>query len=141
MDLSWDPALAIGEPAIDEAHQALFQQGGRLVEALSGAADKDEVERLLTFLASYALEHFREEEALMDRTGYPPTASHQQQHIEFMQALASIHREFELRGASPRLQERLRRMVFDWLRHHIASVDRDFGRFVQERQRRARPLA
>jgi hemerythrin len=137
MDVQWDPALAIGEAVIDEAHQALFAQAGRLMAALDGRADKAEVEQQLTFLATYALEHFREEEALMDRTGYPPTASHHQQHIEFMQALASLHREFELRGAGPRVTERLQRMVLDWLRDHIATLDRAFGRFVQDRRRLA----
>ena len=133
MEVQWDPALAIGEPDIDQAHQLIFQEGGRLMEALSGAATKDEVEDLLTFLATYALQHFREEESLMDRTGYPPVASHHQQHLDFMQALASVHREFEQRGASLKLQERLRRMVFDWLRDHIAAADLAFARFARGR--------
>jgi hemerythrin-like metal-binding protein len=135
MELQWEPALATGEPDVDEAHQELFRRGGRLLTALRAAQPSSEIEDLLVFLSGYAHRHFTEEAAAMDKAGYPPVASHHQQHVEFMRTLASLHREFARRGASPELAERLQRVVNDWLRDHISVEDQAFGRWIRGRGR------
>jgi hemerythrin-like metal-binding protein len=131
--VEWSPEFSVGLPDIDAQHQELFRRLGALTDA-TGLASKAEIVRLLDFLDSYVVEHFRDEEAAMEELKFPYVAMHTAAHARFVLELKSIEAEFAATGATAWLATRLEGAVTDWLKRHILGMDQHFGRYVLARR-------
>ncbi|BDG09081.1 bacteriohemerythrin [Anaeromyxobacter paludicola] len=125
----WTPALAVGVKIIDEQHQELFRRLDALLAAMA-KGDRAEVGRLLGFLASYAIEHFGEEERLMKAHGYPEYAVHKVAHDRFVAEYTAMKAEFDTKGATSLVTLKVNKWLGDWLKTHIAGTDTLLGRFL-----------
>ena len=68
----WDPALETGHEDIDDQHRQLFALANALQEAMErNDADPDVVEDAVYSLTEYVVQHFADEEALMDACATP----------------------------------------------------------------------
>ncbi len=92
---------------------------------------RDEIEPLLSYLGTYVVEHFRAEEALMERIDYPRRAAHAAMHEEFLGKWTTLTARFVGEGGSAVLARDLQRVVVDWLIHHIGTHDRAIGRYLK----------
>ena len=138
--MEWSPEFSIGLPEIDAQHQELFKRLNALTEA-TDAGNKQEIVRLLDFLDTYVVQHFKDEEAAMDELRFPYVAMHKAAHASFVAELKSIEAEFSATGATAWLATRLEGAVTDWLKKHLLNMDQHFGRYVlarQELERRSR---
>jgi hemerythrin len=131
MSAKWTPALAVGVPAIDQQHQELFDHVGKLIEAMR-TADAAEVGRLMDFLGSYVVEHFRMEEGLMQRHGYPDYALHKAAHQRFIQDYGELRKKFETKGAMSFVTIQVKTWLVDWLVAHVQGTDMALGRWLQK---------
>ncbi|HJV81087.1 hemerythrin family protein [Noviherbaspirillum sp.] len=107
---------------MDAEHQHLFT----LVKALTLASVQQTVEELL----DYVVVHFSNEQALMERSGYPAFEQHLKLHEDFAGHVA----DFLGSGDSwteERVQE-LRRFLNKWLVGHIMTHDLRFGKWYAE---------
>jgi hemerythrin-like metal-binding protein len=127
MALTWDATLETGVPELDRPHQQLFDALDDLLHAIRRGSSRDEVGRTLDFLCGYVRTHFREEEELMERSGYPARAEHASEHAAFARDLAALEDEHRRDGPSPGLILRVTSRVSTWLREHIGRVDRALG--------------
>lgn len=84
IQLSWSPALASGNPAIDEQHRRLFGIGNQIINAASSGRDKHQIEVLLDELIAAIEAHFCTEEALLARIHHPLLAEHQGVHRKLL---------------------------------------------------------
>jgi hemerythrin len=80
----WSEDYALGDALVDSQHRAFFDEAA----ALRAAFDSDgPQERLVAyaeaFLANLRL-HFTDEEALMERLGFPALAIHRQEHRQLL---------------------------------------------------------
>jgi hemerythrin-like metal-binding protein len=85
----------MGHQKIDRQHRQLFVQFELLKVAIR---DKDAAARvpgLLTFLASYLDEHFREEEREMAATDYPGLEAHQIVHNLVRREVARVRNDID----------------------------------------------
>lgn len=130
--LQWTPALSVGIPAVDEQHQELFRRAERLVVALR-SGDRGEVIPLLAYLDAYVADHFAAEERLMKEAGFPGLEAHAADHLRFRQDLAAVARDLRRTGPTALVALTVHNWLSDWLRMHIGGVDRELGRFVQDR--------
>ena len=132
MSLHWEPYLAIGVPAVDAQHQELFRRVNGLLEAMHRQRGAAEVERLLEYLASYAVEHFRDEERLMAEAAYPAVAAHRREHAQFVQEMDALVLAFEAEGTSPAVVVKLNVWLCGWLRRHVSDSDQALGRYLAD---------
>jgi hemerythrin len=138
MGIRWTPQVAVGIDSIDAQHRELFDRADRLIAAMEACRGAAEVSRLLAFLEAYAEEHFREEEALMGRAGYPGLAAHRTLHGEFEHELAALRTAYDGSGPSSLLAICANHLVCDWLLLHVSREDRAFARWLaQDRAARA----
>ena len=72
MAVIWDKSLATGSFHVDQQHQELFRQVAALSDAIKQGKRRDEIRRALDFLEQYIVQHFAEEEKLMEELHCPP---------------------------------------------------------------------
>ncbi len=130
--IRWDPALEVGDAAIDGQHRELFSRLGALVEAMS-RADRAEIGRLFDFLGSYVAAHFAAEERLMAEAAFPGLGVHRAAHERFVRDYQALRALFDQHGPTAAVAIKTKTWLTDWLRHHIGSVDQLMARHVLRR--------
>jgi hemerythrin len=133
MPILWDPKLAVGVETIDEQHQELFAQVNALLAAMTERRGREEIGPMLDFLASYVVQHFRMEEALMRLHHYPEAAAHAERHAGFVADLKRLDAMFQKDGPSVTLLFQLNGAACEWLREHVSREDRALGEFMKKR--------
>lgn len=130
MIVSWDPKLLVGNAEIDGQHQELFRRVDQLLRALQMGSVTAEVERVMVFVGDYVHLHFRQEEALMERTGYPDRSAHQAEHLELVRSFVALKKQLAESGPTPEFAATLGAALVDWLKEHIATTDTALGTWL-----------
>jgi hemerythrin len=119
--IEWRDGFKINVPQVDQEHRHLFT----LVKALN----LESVDKTLEELLDYVVTHFSNEQALMEKYGYPAFEAHLKLHEAFGAHVA----DFLSSGDSwteDRIQE-LRRFLNKWLIGHIMTHDLRFGKWLE----------
>ncbi len=123
--IEWRQGFRVNIHEVDDEHEELF----RLIKALN----LDTVEQTVNELLNYVVVHFSNEQALMEKSGYPAL----EQHIRLHEDFASRVADFLGNGDDwneERVQE-LRRFLNKWLVGHILTHDLRFGKWYAEHAR------
>ncbi|MEG3638648.1 hemerythrin domain-containing protein [Magnetococcus sp. PR-3] len=124
----------LGVSLIDQQHRQLFQ----LMYALHNQieARNAKVDLMIMALNNYANKHLADEEALLQRHGYPKLASHQKLHVALK---ADLSEKAKAVSSAPsedvkfKKAEELRDFVKDWLISHIGQEDRQHCEFLRSK--------
>lgn len=139
MGIRWTKSLSVGIESIDEQHKELFRRTGAFLEGLEGRSRQD-VGILLSYLRSYAVTHFGDEEEAMREARYPGYKEHKAQHDGFIRELLALTREQEKRGGEGVAPGELGRRVRKWLVDHVSRTDMQMARYLLfRRHKRPRP--
>lgn len=125
--IEWRKGFQVNIEQVDQEHQHLFT----LVKALS----LDSVQKTVEELLDYVVVHFSNEQALMEKSGYPAFEQHLKLHEDFAGHVADF-----LGNGEPWTEERvqeLRRFLNKWLVGHIMTHDLRFGKWYVEHQQAA----
>lgn len=112
----WKADMALGVPAIDEAHEALFDELARLARL----ADQQFSTGFRDLIAAVERD-FREEEDLMEAIGFPSLANHREQHAR---VLSGLHHAWAAVDEGDVEQGRhALTLLPQWLLFHQATMD------------------
>lgn len=131
MAIEWTEDLAMGVTEIDDQHKELFRRINDLLDACNQRKAKDEVGKTIEFLGSYVIEHFGNEERYMLMYDYPDSASHKEQHRQFISGFQELRDRFETDGPGVHIVILTNRTVVGWLNSHIRNVDKLLGAFLR----------
>lgn len=131
MLIEWNEELATGHGAIDEQHRELIGRFSALLNACNQGKGREEVGRLLTFMAEYVRSHFAMEEGLQRRYHYPEYAAHKEEHHGFIQDLRELEHRFSAEGATLSLVIQTNQAMVGWLIRHINGTDRKLAAFLR----------
>lgn len=120
--VEWRDAFKVNIPQVDKEHHRLFM----LIKALNLQSVEQTVEELL----EYVVTHFSNEQALMEKSGYPAFAEHLKLHEEFAAHVADFLGSDES-WTEVRVHE-IRRYLNKWLIGHIMTHDLRFGRWCAD---------
>lgn len=120
--IEWRQGFKVNIDQVDAEHQHLFT----LVKALNVDSVQQTVEELL----DYVVVHFSNEQALMEKSGYPAFEQHLKLHEEFAGHVADFLGSSD-EWSEERVQE-LRRFLNKWLVGHIMTHDLRFGKWYAE---------
>ena len=123
MAATWDESLATGSAAVDLQHQELFRQAAALSNAMQQGKGRDEICKLLGFLRQYILQHFAEEEELMEELNCPVAATNKAAHVRFFSTFSRLQRHFNRTGSGPSLVLQIHDLLTKWLVQHITEID------------------
>jgi hemerythrin-like metal-binding protein len=128
----WDSSLRTGDVDIDDQHRSLFALANALQEAVATRnEDPDVVTDAVYRLTDYVVQHFHDEEALMERYRYPGTNSHRGLH-EYLtsETMRMAMRYFNDEDLLP---DTLAPFLADWLTGHIRQEDVRLVEYVRTR--------
>ena len=130
---AWDPALETGCVDIDDQHRGLFDLANALESAIDaragGHADEEAVANAVYGLVDYVVEHFEDEQHLMDRYRYPGRGPHRALHEQLSaETLGILARYTNGEELAP---SELAPLVCGWLTGHVAQHDRSVVAFVE----------
>lgn len=133
--MQWSNTFQIGIPAIDAQHKRLFELVNELSEALQSGLRGKDVAKLLAALDQYKTRHFQLEEKYMKESDYPGLAEQQQAHSYFTRRFSQLHDELNSAGLGPAIVRTIKQELSDWITEHVTSLDMQFGKYYQERDR------
>lgn len=133
MAIKWNETLAVGHPEIDKQHQELYQRIDNLLEACNKGKGKEKLSELIDFLGEYVIIHFKTEESIMKQSGYPKYQEHKLAHDNFIARFKELKQQNIEEGGTVTLIVATNHLVIDWLNKHILSVDKEVGRFLQNK--------
>jgi hemerythrin len=129
--IAWTPALAVGIEEIDAQHKELFRAADAFLTGLESSG-RDDVTDLLSYLRSYAVSHFGEEEGWMREFSYPEYGSHKTLHDRFLRDLEAL--TVEHGDGGPGLEPmRVATWLGRWLIDHVSASDTKLARFIVSR--------
>ena len=120
--IEWRDGFKVNIPQVDDEHRRLFE----LIRALN----LNTVDQTMEELLSYVVTHFSNEQALMEKSGYPAFESHLKLHEDFGTHVADFLGSGD-EWSEERVQE-LRRFLNKWLIGHIMTHDLRFGKWFGE---------
>lgn len=127
----WDPdKLALGVKAMDDEHQQLIRLMNHLQKIYLDGAPAQEQGKAFAALADYTVRHFQDEEAYMEKMGYPDITVHKGVHRNLLKQVTAHAQSFKATGA---FTDELFAFLNMWLRSHICGIDRKYADHVHQR--------
>ena len=131
VSLRWNSDWETGHRTIDRQHRQLFFQYELLKAAISDSDSVARIPGLLTYLASYLDEHFREEEREMAATDYPGSEAHRLLHGLMRLEVAEVRHDIE--NDPSRLTVELLDSLLERFVGHIGVEDYSLVRHLEKR--------
>lgn len=137
MPITWDSRLETGCEDLDVQHRTLVETFNRLSARVGeGTSNRNQVEGILVFLRDFALTHFKTEQELMARHGYPGEEEHRKLHSDLAAQLD------QLLDAVQRGETAVNQVTLDgldaWLTRHIQEEDFRLAEFLRQAEPRLR---
>ena len=127
----WSDKLLFGIDEIDVQHKQLFD----LAATFEGDGDQIRVMKTLAQLAEYIKVHFKEEELLLERCGYPHLAEHKALHVHFKKMLREL-----LQNANhmtlDEIAAQVQYLINGWFYNHIMIADLEYVPLVKAATRK-----
>jgi len=136
MGTPWNDAYRVRIDSLDRQHRKLFELINEL-DALDAQHTAPVVcGAKMTLLIRHLREHFRTEEDLFAKYGYPEGAIHRRHHDSFVRNLTDFKERVD--GGSLTLSKEIRQFIGDWLVNHIVKIDMRYSPFLVEAMAAAR---
>lgn len=131
MAIKWTPNLSVGVKHIDDQHKTLFEKANMLFQAGKEQRAKEYIGQMLDFLDEYTKQHFRDEEAYMEKIGYPGLETQKRAHANFISELAKLKSEYNKSGGNLLVIINANKLVVNWLTNHISTMDKKIGEYAK----------
>ncbi|OKP66529.1 hemerythrin [Paenibacillus helianthi] len=135
--INWKDSYDIGVEKIDCQHRQLLVKLNEFFDACTNQQGKEKIEETLKFLKDYTLEHFSDEEKLMQDIEFPELTEHRKTHAEFVQTVLDLEESIKTKGISVLSTIKLNRTLTDWLLNHINKCDKLIGQCMASKGNQA----
>lgn len=128
----WKEEYAIGNGAIDEQHQRLFELGRGIHELLTQKRGEDKYDDLMLLikdLKDYTVYHFDFEEGMLEGAGYPNLDIHEQEHRKFIKKMDDLAGQ-DLDAFQNKIAFEMLGFVANWIERHILDTDFKYKEYV-----------
>lgn len=129
--IKWEDRYCIGHDVVDSQHQRLFELINRLQQDCSGGVGRDDILQAINSLVDYALEHFADEESLMQKIGFEGLDHHRWRHSSFVTKVTDMALDWG-EGEDVRAEDILL-FLKEWLLDHVLSEDQQIGAVMRAR--------
>lgn len=125
--ITWKDDYATGIYNIDQQHRYLVVLLNNIIKFHNvGENSYSKLFYILNGLVSYAEDHFRDEEVLMQELRYPKYQDHKNEHEYLVQEIFKINENLLERNDEERTK-RLLMFLQGWLLEHIIGLDKELG--------------
>ena len=124
----WQEQLSVGIREFDEDHQALITLINELWDANESRDGRAKIGPTVAALADYVEFHFKREEALFKRWGFPGAEKHVQAHRNL---IAQVEGLSKTAATAATLPEAVFEFLRDWLIRHILGDDMIYASYFR----------
>jgi diguanylate cyclase (GGDEF)-like protein/hemerythrin-like metal-binding protein/PAS domain S-box-containing protein len=121
VQLVWDPDYECGDPLIDGQHRQLFVLANALMDESMGEGRIEVRRQRLTALLGHVVQHFADEERMLERVGYPELQQHRALHGALTDEALKLAGRME--AGELQLQELVQFLVVRVVRDHLLRSD------------------
>ncbi|MBF0096093.1 MAG: hemerythrin family protein [Magnetococcales bacterium] len=125
----------LNHPAIDMQHEVLFALYNELKISQENQEQAFELGDIFLGLNGYVATHLLFEEELMRAFHYPQVADHLEGHRRLTERVTLLHNRFKQvkdLQEKQRIAQDVAQFLWDWLVQHIAEIDRQLVKFLNE---------
>lgn len=123
--LVWQEGYGCGNPTIDEGHKELFRLASEVIDvAVMPEGDPDRLSQKVDELLAHVAQHFRDEEAILERLDYAQLTNHRRAHAGLLRRAATLKARVEAGRAG--LGAIVEFLSQDVVAKHMLTVDRAF---------------
>ena len=122
----WSGDNDLGVPIIDEQHKGIVSLINSFYYCLQEGHEDEIMAPTLEMLLQYTIVHFRTEQRLMERAGYPGL----HQHIRLHEALTGETRRIVQETPARQDADQVLRFLKDWWLGHINTEDRKYAPYL-----------
>lgn len=127
----WTEAYRVNVADLDQQHRELIDTINELDKALRLGEGNSALNPLLDKLVKYALDHFAEEESLMEKHGFLGLSTHRMQHEKFRRKVAALIDDHK--AHKPGVPVTLMLFLRDWLKDHLLKADKLYSAYLNAR--------
>ena len=115
-------------PQMNDQHHRLIDMMNRVYDRHAARANKAELNQLLTNLRQYTIQHFDQEERMLESIGFPQLDRHK---IIHEQLLADFGKHYDAFAAGTgAISQKFFDFLKLWLTSHIMHIDRKYGEYA-----------
>ena len=129
--IRWKQEYSVGIKSIDNEHQKLLGLINRFLTASRDHPSTFYEQEALEELIDYTRYHFKHEEALMEKHGYPDLEAHKKEHQAMVARVNELVEDYNIRGQEA--LEDTAAYLKHWLINHIQVVDQQYSDFMRQR--------
>ena len=130
--VQFEESHVVGHAAIDDEHRKLMEVTNDLYRAIKGGDDRRVLDRCFAHLKNYTTQHFANENAFMERSGYPQKDAHIRHHDAFIERLAMLYDSY--RNGDQGAGMDLLALLGNWWRNHMEEDDMALAEFARRRK-------
>jgi hemerythrin-like metal-binding protein len=130
MKVEWTEDLNLGIPEMDDQHKQLIALINEFYQAIERGERAEGIQSLFEGVDRYAMFHFAEEEAFMERIGYPDLSNHREAHAIYRKEYLSAMERHE--AGDRKAVRDLVAFLFSWLYTHILKTDKRYAAFFHQ---------
>ncbi len=125
----WSNKFVTGYDEVDKQHQELFRMVNNLHQSILEKKGKEILIKTLDDLANYVVVHFKTEEVLMQKKGYPSLVEHKLIHDKLTKDAIEIIDGYK--SGKLVLSITLSKFLGDWIQNHIEIEDMKMINYVK----------
>lgn len=133
--VAWKEEYSVGIEAIDNDHRKLLKLINQFQTAVFYRTGREFEQEAFNELVDYTRTHFKREEALLEKHGYPDYEAHVAEHRKMIAQVEDVMTQYQAEGRRETLKKAV---VFlrEWLIDHINGTDQAYAGFLHEKGER-----
>jgi hemerythrin len=124
----WEDKLSVGVSEMDDQHKMLVEKINSLIDTLENG-DSSKVLSSFGELAGFVIQHFEDEEKLMESHGFPGLEGHKLIHKNLLDQVGGFKAEIESGDLD---SKKLVNFLKFWLSSHIMGIDSKYGEHINK---------
>jgi hemerythrin len=128
--MEWDDSLDIGVDAMNNEHKQILAIMNKIYDADEAGQTGTGINALVDRLAAVTVGHFRDEEAYMDKIGFPGVGPHRLIHKDLLTKYGE--HATKIKAAGGKVHPEFLSFLKRWLTAHIRSIDIKYGNLANE---------
>jgi len=137
--IRWTNQFVVDDGVIDEDHKTLFGLINKFNEGIIGFRKPDQMMPLLTSFTEYLQTHFKREEELQAKSGFPFLDEHREEHEALIARLGGLKQK-ALAASEDNITDvavEIAKFLQDWLTAHVIDNDLPLKPYVDRMREEA----
>jgi hemerythrin-like metal-binding protein len=123
----WSENYSVKVASFDKEHQKLFDIANNFYDQLISKKPQTLILETLKELSFYTRTHFKNEELIMSKQGYPKYFEHKKIHDEILLRVDEFYKK--MKEGKTVLAHEIAGLLKEWIFDHILKIDKQYSQF------------